>query len=333
MTRPTLAALAVATLVATTAPALAQTTITMWSFLDPSRPGGREQALKTIIESYERANPDVRIKVEPQVWTTLGEKFALGHNAGNAPDIGWVNMESMGLVLQANAAADLGPLVTSRWSAERRKDYVLPAGLDAMTTGGKLHALPIMHAGWVLMYRKDLLQQAGLAAADLRTWEGMTAAARKLTRTGVPGQPDMWGIGLGLSQDRASASPAFLATIGAGPIFDGQCNARIAGAAAERAVRMQADWILTDRVTPREALALTSDDAIDQFAAGRYAMQVIANSRFEQIQRTASGWDRDNLGIAPIPSGSPDRPGPALVSGWFAVAWAKSPPRRGSSTT
>ena len=325
MTRPTLAALAVATLVATTAPALAQTTITMWSFLDPSRPGGREQALKTIIESYERANPDVRIKVEPQVWTTLGEKFALGHNAGNAPDIGWVNMESMGLVLQANAAADLGPLVTSRWSAERRKDYVLPAGLDAMTTGGKLHALPIMHAGWVLRYRKDQLQQAGLAAADLRTWEGMTAAARKLTRTGVPGQPDMWGIGLGLSQDRASASPAFLATIGAGPIFDGQCNARIAGAAAERAVRMQADWILTDRVTPREALALTSDDAIDQFAAGRYAMQVIANSRFEQIQRTASGWDRDNLGIAPIPSGSPDRPGPALVSGWFAVAWAKSP--------
>jgi multiple sugar transport system substrate-binding protein len=306
-------------------PALAQTTVTMWTFLDPGRPGGREQALKTMIETYERANPDVKIKVEPQVWTTLGEKFVLGHNAGNAPDIGWVNMESMGLVLQANAAADLGPLVTSKWSAERRKDIVIPTGLDAMTIGGKLHAVPIMYSGWVLMYRKDLLKQAGLAVADLKTWEGMTAAAKKMTRTGVAGQPDLWGIGIGLSQDRASATPAFLATIGAGPIFDDKCNAKIAGPAAERAVRMQADWILTDKVTPREALALTSDDAIDQLAAGRYAMQIIANSRFEQIQRTAAGWDKDELGIAPIPSWTADKPGPALVSGWFAVAWTKSP--------
>lgn len=325
MTRSKLAALALSALMSIAAPACAQTTLTMWTFLDPGRPGGREQALKAIIENYERANPDVRIKVEPQVWTTLGEKFVLGHNAGNAPDIGWVNMESMGLVLQANAAADLGPLVTSRWPAERRKDIVIPAGLDAMTSGGKLHALPIMYAGWVLMYRKDLLQQAGLTVADLRTWDGMTAAARKMTRTGVPGQPDIWGMGLGLSQDRASASPGFLATIGAGPIFDGQCNARIAGPAAERAVRMQADWILADKVTPRESLALTSDDAIDQFAAGRFAMQIVANSRFEQIQRTAAGWDRNQLGMAPIPSWTQDRPGPALVAGWFAVAWTKSP--------
>jgi multiple sugar transport system substrate-binding protein len=306
-------------------PAAAQTTLTMWTFLDPARPGGREQALKTIIEGYERLNPDIRIKVEPQVWTTLGEKFVLGHNAGNAPDIGWVNMESMGLVMQANAAADLAPLVTSRWPADRRRDIVIPAGLDAMTTAGKLHALPIMYAGWVLMYRKDLLQQAGLTVADLKTWEGVTGAARKMTRTAVAGQPDVWGMGLGLSQDRASATPAFLGTIGAGPIFDDKCNAKIAGPGAERAVRMQAAWILDDKVTPREALALTSDDAIDQFSAGRFAMQIIANSRFEQIQRTAAGWDRNQLGIAPIPSWSADKPGPALVAGWFAVAWAKSP--------
>ena len=38
-------------------------------------------------------------------------------------------------------AADLGPLVTSKWPPERRKDIVIPTGLDAMTIGGKLHAV------------------------------------------------------------------------------------------------------------------------------------------------------------------------------------------------
>ncbi len=318
-----LPALAIATL---GFPALAQTTVTMWTFLDPARPGGREQALKTMIDSYERANPGVKIKVEPQVWTTLGEKFVLGHNAGNAPDIGWVNMESMGLVLQSDAAADLGPLITAKWPADRRKDIVIPAALDTMTIKGKLHAVPIMHSGWVLFYRKDLLQQAGMTVADLKTWDGVTAAAKKMTRTGVAGQADLWGMGLGLSQDRASATPAFMATLGgAGSLFDDKCTARIAGPAAERAIRMQADWIVTDRVAPREALSLTSDDAIDQMAAGRFAMQIIANSRFEQLQRTAAGWDKEQLGIAPIPGWTADKPGPALVSGWFAVAWSRSP--------
>lgn len=331
--RPILAGLAFAAVVTsigalfTPIAAFAQTTVTMWTFLDPNRPGGREQALKTIIESFERQNPTIRIRVEPQVWTTLAEKFVLGHSAGNAPDIAWVNLENMGLILNSDAAADLNPLIVRNWPADRRADLLLPGWLDSLTANGRLQAMPIMASTWVLMYRRDLLREAGLTPESLRTWDGVTEAARRMTRRANPdAQPQVWGMGLGLSQERFSATPAVLAAIGApGGIFGDNCRARLATPEAARAVQMQADWILRDRVTPREALSMSSDDAIDQFAAGRFAMQIIANSRFEQIQRTAAGWNGADLAMAPVPGMSADRPGATLIVGWSAVAWSRSP--------
>lgn len=316
----------VASLLASTS-ALAQTTVTMWTFLDINAEGGRNVALKQIIADFEEANPSIRINVEPQVWSTLAEKFVLGSNAGNAPDIGWVNSENLGFIMNSDAGADLKPLVLDHWSEDQRADFLLNNSLAAVTDGDAVRAIPLMPSTWVLMYRKDLFDAAGLSVEDVSTWQGVTEAAKKLTTdTNGDGQPDVWGIGLGLSQERYSVTPAFLATVdGNGGIFDDNCIAQFNNDAGRFAVGMQVDWITKDQVTPREALAMSSDDAIDQFAAGRYAMMIVANSRYEQIQRTAAGWDGSQLGIAHVPGVTEDKPGPALLVGWWAVEWAKSP--------
>jgi len=136
-------------------------TVTMWTFLDPAKPGGRESALKAMIEDFEKSNPGIRIKVEPQVWTTLGEKFVLGSNAGNAPDISWINAENLGLILNTDAAADLGPGITSKWDAARKADMLLPRALESVTVDGKVLAMPLMSITWVMMYRKDLFGRRG----------------------------------------------------------------------------------------------------------------------------------------------------------------------------
>ncbi|MGG5823443.1 extracellular solute-binding protein [Falsiroseomonas sp. HW251] len=324
---------AIAGALALAAPAIgsaqAPQTITMWTFLDPARPGGRERALKQMIEGFEAANPGLRIRVEPQVWTTMAERFVLGHNARNAPDICWVNSENLGLILGTEAAADLSPVVNA-WSQERRADMLLPAALQSVTVRGRVLAMPLMATTFVLMVRRDLLAAAGKTLDDLKTWDGVAEAAKAMTRdTNGDGQPDIWGMGLGIATERYSMTPAVLGALGAqGSFFDDRCGARIATPEAARAVQWQADLILRHRVTPREALAMTSDDAIDQFAAGRFAMQVISNARFEQIQRNASGWNKDDLVMAPIPGWATDRPGPAISTGWFALAWRPSPRAR-----
>jgi multiple sugar transport system substrate-binding protein len=306
--------------------AQAPQTITMWTFLDPARPGGRERALKQLIDSFEAANSTLRIRVEPQVWTTMAERFVLGHNARNAPDICWVNSENLGLILGTDATADLSPVVNA-WSQERRADMLLPAALQSVTVRGRVQAMPLMATTFVLMVRRDLLAAAGKTLDDLKTWDGVVEAAKAMTRdTNGDGQPDIWGMGLGIATERYSMTPAVLGALGGqGGFFDDRCGARIATPESARAVQWQADLILRHRVTPREALAMTSDDAIDQFAAGRFAMQVISNARFEQIQRTAAGWNKDDLVMAPIPGWTADRPGPSISTGWFAVAWRPSP--------
>lgn len=317
----------VAALLATSASAFAQTTIKMWTFLDPSKAGGREQALKQMIEGFEKENPGTKVLVEPQVWTTLGEKFVLGSNAGNAPDVSWINAENLGLILNTDAAADLGPLVVRNWDATRKADMLMPRALDSVTVGGKVLAMPLMAITWVMMYRKDLFRQAGLDSSSIATWDGVTEAAKKLTKdTNGDGTPDVWGLGMGLAQERFSATPAPLAAYEANKgMFSDDCKPSFDNAGGQKAVMLQVDWINRDKISPRESLSMTSDDAIDQFAAGKYAMQIIANSRFEQIQRSAAGWNKDDLGMAPIPGWTKDRPGPHLVTGWFAVAWRKSP--------
>ncbi len=315
-----------ASLLASTA-VQAQTTVTMWTFLDINAEGGRNVALKQMIADFEAAHPDIKINVEPQVWSTLAEKFVLGSNAGNAPDIGWVNSENLGFIMNSDSGADLKALVLDTWPEEQRQDFLLNSSFSAVSDGDAIRAVPLMPSTWVLMYRKDLFEAAGLTAADVATWEGVTNAAKVLTQdTNNDGQNDIWGIGLGLSQERYSVTPAFLATVdGNGRIFDDNCVAQFDNDAGRAAIGMQVDWITKDNVTPREALAMSSDDAIDQFAAGRYGMMIIANSRFEQIQRTAAGWDGSQLGIAPVPGVTAAEPGPALLVGWWAVQWSKSP--------
>ena len=325
--RAILLALATAGMLAGTSPAFAQSTVTMWTFLDPAKPGGREQALKTMIEGFEKENPGIKIKVEPQVWTTLAEKFVLGSNAGNAPDITWVNAENLGLILNTDAAADLAPPIMNKWTAARKSDLLMPKSLESVTVGGKVLAIPLMTATWVMMYRKDLFRAAGIDVASISTWDGVTQAAKKLTKdTNGDGVPDVWGIGLGLAQERFSATPAvFAATEADGGLLTPACKPLFASKGGERGVMLQANWVTRDMVTPRESISMTSDDAIDQFAAGRYAMQIIANTRFEQIQRMASNWNKDDRGMAPMPAWTAGATGPQLVSGWYAVAWRKSP--------
>ncbi|MBM6595323.1 ABC transporter substrate-binding protein [Microvirga pudoricolor] len=313
--------------------AFAKTTLTMWTFLDVNAKGGRNLALKQMISDFETANPDIKIKVEPQVWSTLAEKFVLGSNAGNAPDIGWVNSENLGFIMNSDAASNLKPLVLDGWSEHQKQDFLLNSSFTAVTDGGSVRAVPLLPSTWVLMYRKDLFDAAGLTAADVATWGGVTKAAKTLTKdTNNDGQTDVWGIGLGLSQERFSVTPAFLATVdGNGGIFDDSCKAKFNNEAGRSAVTMQVDWIEKDKVTPREALAMSSDDAIDQFAAGRYAMMIIANSRYEQLQRTAAGWDGAKLAIAPVPGVKAGKPGPALLVGWWAVQWSKSPNQKAAA--
>ena len=108
--------------------ALAQTTVTMWTFLNPTRTSPREVALRQMIENYERANPNIRIRVEPQDFAQMPTRFFLGHRTGQNPDIVWIDAKNLGGLIQSGAAADLNQAVVRNWSQADRDDFFVRAG-------------------------------------------------------------------------------------------------------------------------------------------------------------------------------------------------------------
>jgi multiple sugar transport system substrate-binding protein len=315
--RGVLAALALSTAFA--APASHAQQLTMWTFLNPSADSPRDVALRKIIEQFEAKNPGIRIKVESQVWFTLAEKFVMAHRSRSAPDIGWVNGENMGLLVNSNVAEDLGALVTSKWTPEMRKDLVLPQAYEWTRANGKQHALPIMALSIVLFYRKDLFREAGINPASIKTWDDYAQAASKLQVT-RNGQVERWGAGLHLSTDKTTMSFAANALAGAqdGKLFGAGCKPLLANPQGVRAIEMQADLIQKYKIASPESFAYTLDDVVDQFIAGKVATASGGNGRYGNIVQKAT-WSGKELGMLPWPSIDGKKPGPQIMSGWFAA--------------
>lgn len=306
--------------------AQAQTTVTMWSFLNPAKNEGREVALRRIIEAFEKSNPDIKVKVEPQLWSTLTQKFVLGNSSGDAPDISWVQGQDSGLVAEADAVADLNGLIFAKWSPEQRKDLAFAKAYEYTSYGGKQLGVPIVPYAVGLFYRKDMFAQAGLTVDAIRTWDGFVDSARKLTKDlDGDGRPDIWGMAVPLSQDRATSTPAATGFIQArGNILDNKCKAAFANPDGVKSLQMQADLITKHKVVSPEDLSRNNDDAFDQFVAGRAAIVGQSFARFSTIQ-TLVAWDKTALGLAPWPSWTADKAGPAIASAWYATIWRKSP--------
>jgi multiple sugar transport system substrate-binding protein len=307
------------------ATAAAQTTVTMWTFLDPNKTSPREKALKQMIADFEQANPTIRIKVEPQDFAQMPPKFFLGHRTGGNPDVVWIDAKNVGGLLKSGAGADLNAQLVSKWPQARKDDFFVKAGFDAAKDGAKLYALPLFHGASVVYYRKDLLKQAGIDPASLKSWAQLRDAAKKLTAdTNNDGRVDVWGFGMPLAPLKTETTPVLMSMVELDkPLFD-DCKANFAKEPGVRGLRYVADLVVKDKVTPQEALTYDVDDITDQFIAGRYALAIGSILRYSGMAgRVAYG--KENIGVLPWPTWDGAKSGPMPVSGWWIAAWSKSP--------
>jgi multiple sugar transport system substrate-binding protein len=302
----------------------AQTTVTMWSFLDPAKNSGREVALRTMIENFEKANPGVKIRVEPQIFSELMTKFLAANNTGTAPDLILVNTENMGAFAKSGAGADLNALFIDKWPRGQQEDFFVRAGWDAGLVGGKRYAVPLFHATTSIFYRKDLLAAAGIDPKSIKTWDQLADAAKKLTSSkDAGGRVDVWGFGTPLSTERTGGTTAFSAMMFAGEGMWKDCKPLYSSPTGLRSLQWHVDLIAKAGAMPRETIANHVDDVVDQFTAGRYAMAVMPFARFENVRAQAK-WDGQQLAILPWPNWMADKAGPQQVQGWYAGIWSKS---------
>lgn len=248
-------------------------TITYTNFISA---GANVGNLTKIVNSFEKANPNITVKVKTIPYSGYATAQQTDLAAGTASDVfdidGRANYES----LQANGQlAQLSDI----------DGKVYNAGLlDTYQTAGKQYALPTSFSAVVLYYNKDLFDAAGVSYPTSRwTWADEKAAALKLTdkSKGIWGdhQPvSYYEYYKALAQNGAS----FLSKDGKKVAFDTPT-----GLAA-------AKWLIDKSGTTMPTIADgqgTPDFDTNLFAAGKLAMLHTGIWVFGNFAKVPFKWD------------------------------------------
>lgn len=285
----------------------APVTLTLASFLDPAGSSGREVVLKKVIDTFEAEHENVTIEVQTSQFSLLTTQFLAGVAAGNAPDMTFVTNLDVLKVNELGYFTDLSSVITGEDATD------LEGGsFRGVLVDDKPHAVPLFPIAFGYIYNKDLLAASNIDPASLTTWDELTDAANTLGAAGAG------GFCQGFSEstpDNTGVEAHLLST--AGELFDEDGNPNWASDEGVDAVNWAEDLIASGG-TPQDAVAWTTEDPYEQFAAGNCAMSMAASSRVPTAQEALGA---DKVGFALFPTEDGSDPSVNLLGGWTVGAW------------
>ncbi|WP_406273435.1 sugar ABC transporter substrate-binding protein [Nocardia sp. NBC_00881] len=113
------------------------------------------------LERFQRANPDVEVRITVVPWSSYQQKLRLDVAGGTADDLFWTNLyedyADAGRLIDVGTA--LGPDATQSWD---------PSAVAQYTRNGTLWAVPqFVDGGTAVYYNRDLLAAAHVDPAEL----------------------------------------------------------------------------------------------------------------------------------------------------------------------
>lgn len=282
-------------------------TLTLATFLDPAGTSGRETVLKQLIDGFEAENSNVTIDVQTSQFSLLGTQFLAGAAANNAPDLTFITNLDILTVNQLGYFADISGAFTDEDTAD-----LASGSWNGVLVDGKPHAVPLFPIAFGYLYNKEMFAANNIAVESLTTWDAFTAAAGTLAATGVG------GFCQGFSEstpDQTGVTARLLST--AGSLFNSDGSPNWDGPEGVEAVNW-AKGLIDDGITPRDAVAWTTEDPYEQFSAGKCAMAMAASSRIPTVQ---ANLGEDKVGFALFPTADGSAPTVNLLGGWTVGAW------------
>ena len=147
----------------------AKTEITWWAFpvFTQEKTGdGVGTYEKSIIEAFEKANPDVKVKLETIDFKSGPEKITTAIEAGTAPD---VLFDAPGRIIQYGKngkLAELNDLFTDEFVKDVNNENIV----QASKAGDKAYMYPISSAPFYMAMNKKMLEDAGVANLVKEGW-------------------------------------------------------------------------------------------------------------------------------------------------------------------
>lgn len=286
--------------------ALAQSTVELWSFLDPDADNLRSNELQWVIEGFEQANPGVTVDTTVVQWSELSQQLLRATRAGNVPDVVMLFNPDLQSHISAGTLLSLEPYLDA--SGHRDDLILLPDGIDS---DGNVMALPWELRVGGLMVRTDLLDAAGYEVPQT-----LPELAQMASELGTDG---LLGFGLGFKPtDPAAATSWFFPTVSAmgASILNEDGSANFTSPEMVQLSEYVRDLVSSGAMSLDAALMGDAD--VQQLAeGGRTVFIAKATHRLLTIRERSGLGDAIQM-MAP-PTFDPDVPAQAIVGGWALV--------------
>lgn len=241
-------------------------------------------ATKEIVDSWNKANPDIQVKLQQGSWDNVHDQLVTQFQGGTAPDI--IHDESADIMgfAQQGYLADLGGSL----SADTKKQVSKDVWKSVTTADGKIVAAPTLLQSYVVFANKKAFTDAGVAVptGSTMSWDDFESLSKKLTANGS------FGTGWGLKSPTATVMNLAL---GFGGTFfdnkDGKSTIHVGDDELQVPKRINA-MAYADKSLDPVSLTQSGTDVLPGFFGGKYAMYVGGNYVAQQITESApSGFD------------------------------------------
>jgi N,N'-diacetylchitobiose transport system substrate-binding protein len=265
-------------------PAKLSGSISVW-IMDPGSPK-IQGVVKGYATSFEAANPGTTVDIEFVPWAQAHDKFTTSIAGGKTPDVA-----EMGTTWTPEFA-DQGAF--EEVSKPASGQYVSSL-VDAATLDGKVWGKPWYAGSRALIYRKDVLEKAGVEPP--KTWDEVIAAAKAI-KAKVPGifptgytgltehmyLPTIWQAGGEIAKQEGDGWTSALNT-----------------PEAAKAIQFYTDFY-KQGLTPKAAIGWEEPDAQTAFVNGDIAMLIGGGWTYNSIIDTKPGL-KSKIGTILEPAG------------------------------
>jgi multiple sugar transport system substrate-binding protein len=271
------------------------------------------KANKKIVADFEKANPNIKIKVEIFPYDDYVQKIRTAYIGKSAPDVAQVFGTWVTPLAKAGLLAEVPD------GAKLLADYY-PAATGAYTVKGKLYGVPqeFNTGNGGILVNTDYMQKAGVQPP--KTWADLVEAAKKMTEYDANKEIKVRGFDF-LSGD--SIAFLFLSMIlqQGGTYITKDDMVNFSSPEAIKALTTMSELITKDKVTDTKLLG-GKLSIFDYFFKGQTAMDfdgpwVIAAGK-------ATYGESVKFDYVPMPSFTDKPPFFAAESGWGEIISAKS---------
>lgn len=239
----------------------------------------RVEAMETLIENFEAANPDITVTMTHFPYADYRTKVAAAIPAGEGPDVvqlfyGWLNDYVEAELIQ--------PLPADTFPASQIDAEFFPM-VQAMKDGENYWALPTAVRSLALFYNERLFEEAGIAAPPTTLDELMETAAALTKRDGA-GNITQVGITAGMTaQDHHWWREGLVRQNGGTPYVDDYKTVNYNSDAGLAALEFYTGMFMNDE--PVSAIGFM-DEPQAAFKAGRAGMHIDGSFRIGSLNGT-----------------------------------------------